>query len=190
MRQKARRAAVRHHPPRGYGRGADGDYQRDPDAQARRVVGRICDTFAQQGSLHGVLRYLVAHDMRLPMRPHCGPNRGQLEWRRPTRRTWQNMRHHPLSAGAYRWGHRQMEPRKQPPGRRSTGRTIHAPEAWDVLIPHRFPAYISGERLASIPQRLADKRAIAEARGAPREGPSLLGGLLGCGRGGWRLMPA
>jgi Recombinase/Recombinase zinc beta ribbon domain len=190
MRNKARRAALLNHPPLGYVRGADGDYQFDPDEQARRVVCLIFDTFEQQGSLHGLLRYLVAHDIRLPIRPHCGPNRGQLEWRRPTRMTLQNMLHHPIYAGAYRWGHRKMDPRKQQPGRRSTGRTINAPEACDVLIPQRFPAYISWERFAAIQQRLADNRAIAEALGAPREGPSLLGGILVCGRCGWRLMPA
>jgi hypothetical protein len=59
-----------------------------------------------------------------------------------------------------------------------------------VLIPNRFPAYISWERFAAIQQRLADNRAIAAALGAPREGPSLLVGLLVCGRCGRRLMAA
>jgi len=57
-------------------------------------------------------------------------------------------------------------------------------------MPNRFPAYISWERFAAIQQRLADNRAIAEALGAPREGPSLLVGLLVCGRCGRRLMAA
>jgi hypothetical protein len=137
-----------------------------------------------------LLRYLVAHDIRVPIRPHCGPNRGQLVWRRPTRMTLQNMLHHPIYAGAYRWGHRKVDPRKQQPGRQSTGRIINVPEVCDVLIPHRFPAYISWERLAAIQQRLADNRAIAEALGTPREGPSLLAGLLVCRRCGRRLMAA
>jgi hypothetical protein len=104
--------------------------------------------------------------------------------------TLQNMLHHPIYAGAYRWGHRKIDPRKQQPGRRSTGRTINAPEACDVLIADRFPAYISWERFTAIQQRLADNRAIAAALGAPREGPSLLAGLLVCGRCGRRLLAA
>jgi DNA invertase Pin-like site-specific DNA recombinase len=190
MRNKARRGELLNHPPMGYVRGPDGDYQLDPDEQAQRVVRLIFDVFEQQGSLHGLLRYLVAHDIRMPIRPHAGPNRGQLVWRRPTRMTLQNMLHHPIYAGAYRWGHRKMDPRKQQPGRRSTGRTINVPEACDVLIPNRFPAYVSWERFAAIQQRLADNRAIADALGAPREGPSLLVGLLVCGRCGRRLMAA
>ena len=61
--------------------------------------------------------------------------------------TLQNMLHHPIYAGAYRWGHRKLDPRKQQPGRRSTGRTINTPETCDVLIADRFPAYISGSHL-------------------------------------------
>jgi hypothetical protein len=77
--------------------------------------------------------------------------------------TLQNMLHHPIYAGAYRWGHRKIDPRKQQPGRRSTGRTLKLPEACDVLIPHRCPAYISWERFVALRQRLADNRASAEA---------------------------
>jgi DNA invertase Pin-like site-specific DNA recombinase len=190
MRHKARRGALRNHPPMGDGRGPDGDSPRDPDEQAQRVIRLIFDTFEEHGSLHGLLRSLVAYDMRMPIRPHYGPNRGQLVWRRPTRMTWHNTLHHPISAGASRWGHRTMDPRKQPPGRRRTGRPINVPEACDGLIPQRFPASISWERCAAIQQRLADHRAIADAWGAPREGPSFLVGLLVCGRCGRRVMAA
>jgi DNA invertase Pin-like site-specific DNA recombinase len=87
MRNKARRGALLNHPPLGYVRGPDSDDQVDPDEQAQRVIRLIVDTFEEPGSLHGMLRYLVAHDIRLPIRPHWGPNRGQLVWRRPTRMT-------------------------------------------------------------------------------------------------------
>ena len=153
MRQQARRGDLLHHPPRGDVRGPDGDSQLAPDEQAQRVVRLIFDVFEQQGSLHGLLRSLVAHDMRVPIRPHAGLNRGHLEWRRPTRMTLHNLRHHPISAGAYRWGHRQRDPRQQQPGRRSPGRTINAPDACDVLIPERFAASMSWERFAAIQPR-------------------------------------
>src|SRR3989441_3725269 len=190
MRHKARRGDLLNEPPLGYVRGPDGDYQLDPDEQAQRVVRLIFDVFEQQGSLHGVLRYLAAHDIRLPIRPHTGPARGQLEWHRPSRTTLQNLLHHPIYAGAYRWGHRLIDPRKQQPGRPQTGRTLIPAESCEVLIKDRFPAYISWERFAWIQQRLADNRSIATALGAPREGPSLLGGLLVCGRCGRRLLAA
>ena len=189
-RNKAQRGDLLNHPPMGYVRGADGDYHLDPDEQAQRVVRLIFDIFEQQGSLHGLLRYLVAHDIRMPIRPHSGVNRGQLEWHRPNRMTLQNLLHHPIYAGAYRWGYRQTDPRKQQPGRPHTGRTVNPPAACEVLMKDRFPAYISWERFDAIQQRLADNRALAEALGAPRAGPSWLGGLLVCGRCGRRLTPA
>ncbi len=87
MRPKARRGARLHHPPLGSVRGPDGDEQLDPDEQAQRVSRLIFATFEEHGSLHGLLRSLVAHDMRVPIRPHTGPHRGQRVWRRPTRMT-------------------------------------------------------------------------------------------------------
>ena len=75
-RNKAKRGELLNNPPLGYVRGTDGDYHLDPDEQAQRVVRLIFDVFEQQGSLHGLLRYLVAHDIRLPIRPLKGENRG------------------------------------------------------------------------------------------------------------------
>ena len=186
---KARRGDLLNHPPIGYVRGPDGEYQRDPDEQAQRVVHLVFEAFEPQGSLHGLLRYLVVHDIRRPVRPHFGVNRGQLEWRRPTRMTLQSLLPHPIYAGAYRWGYRKIDPRKHQPGRPGTGRTVTPLDACDVLIKDRFPAYITWERFEAIHQRLADNRAAAEALGAPRAGASLLGGLVRCGRCGRRLQP-
>jgi len=189
-RNKARRGELLNHPPIGYVRGPDGDYQLDPDEQVQNVLRLIFDSFEREGSLHGLLRYLKAHDIQLPVRPHGGPNRGQLEWRRPNRMTLQNLLHHPIYAGAYCWGRRVLDPRRQQPGKRSTGRTVQRPEDCEVLIRDRFPGYITWERFERIQQRLANNRAAVAALGAPREGPALLSGLLVCGRCGRRLMPA
>ena len=188
MRNKARRGELLNHPPIGYVRTAGGDYELDPDEQAQGVVRLVFDVFQRQGSLHGLLRYLKANDIRLPIRPHFGPSRGQLEWRRPNRVTLSNMLHHPIYAGAYRWGHRKIDPRKQKPGRPGTGRTVNTPEECEVFIRDRHPAYIPWERFEAIQRRLAENRATAEAMGAARGGPSLLSGLVVCGRCGHRLM--
>jgi DNA invertase Pin-like site-specific DNA recombinase len=189
-RNKAKRGALLHHPPLGYVRGTDGADHLDPDEQAQRVVRLIFDAFEQQGSLHGLLRSLVAHEIRLPIRPHKGGNRGQREWPCPNRMTLQNVLHHPIYAGAYRWGSRQIDPRKQQPGHPNTGKTVHLPESCEVFITDRFPADSSWQRFEAIQQRLANHRSLAQAQGAPRAGPSLLGGLLQCGRCGRRLAPS
>jgi DNA invertase Pin-like site-specific DNA recombinase len=118
---KARRGELFNHASIGYVPVPDG-LALDPDEQAQGVVRLIFDQFDRQGSLHGLLRYLVHHRIRLPVRPHFGPNRGQLEWHRPNRETLQNLLHHPVYAGYYRHGHRALDPRRQVPGRPGTGR--------------------------------------------------------------------
>lgn len=185
---KARRGELHNHAPIGYVRLPGGEFGFDPDEQAQSVVRLIFTEFPRQGSLHGLLRYLVHHGVRMPVRPHYGPNRGQLEWRRPNRETLQNLLHHPIYAGAYRFGHRAVDPRKKIAGRRSTGRTIHNHEDCTVLLRDRFPAYITWDEFEANQTRLEQNRARALSPGAPRQGVSLLGGLLHCGRCSQRLL--
>ena len=56
-----------------------------------------------------------------------------------------------------------------------------------ALIPDKVPAYITRERYDANQRRLAENRARIEYKGAPREGPSLLAGLVVCGRCGKRM---
>ena len=119
---KAKRGEVFNHAPIGYVKQLSGEFTLDPDQQVQSVVRLIFDEFERQGTLHGLLRYLVHHGIRLPIRPHSGPQRGQLEWRRPNRVTLQNLLHRPLYAGYYRWGHRVTDPRRKVAGRPGTRR--------------------------------------------------------------------
>jgi DNA invertase Pin-like site-specific DNA recombinase len=185
---KARRGELFNHASIGYVREPGHGLALDPDEQAQEVVRLVFDQFDRQGSLHGLLRYLVHHGIRLPVRPHFGPNRGQLEWHRPNRETLQNMLHHPVYAGYYRHGHRAVDPRRKVAGRPGTGRTIHKAENCEILLENRCPAYITPERFWANQKRLAANRARTEAAGAVRHGPSLLGGILRCGRCGQRMM--
>jgi DNA invertase Pin-like site-specific DNA recombinase len=185
---KARRGELFNHAPIGYVRLPNGELAIDPDEQVQSVVRLVFDQFDRQRSIHGLLRYLVIHQIRLPVRPHYGSNRGQLEWRRPNRETLQNLLHHPIYAGFYRWGYRAVDRRKQQPGRPGTGRTVNAPADCQVLLPNRCPAYITPERFQANQERLADNRNRANTLGAARSGPSLLGGLVVCGRCGRRMV--
>src|SRR3984893_17042172 len=110
---KARRGEVYNHPPTGYVKLLTGAFALDPDEQVQAVVRLIFDEVERQRTVHGLLRYLVHHGIRLGIRPPFGPNRGQLEWRRPNRVTLQNLLHHPIYAGFYRWGHRACDQRRK-----------------------------------------------------------------------------
>jgi DNA invertase Pin-like site-specific DNA recombinase len=185
---KARRGELYGLPPIGYVRGPAGAFELDPDEQVQATVRLVFDEFERQGTLHGLLRYLVHHAIRLPVRVHRRGQRDHLEWRRPNRETLQNLLHHPVYAGAYRYGHRPIDPRRKVPGRPATGRSIRAAAECAVLIRDHCPAYISWERFEINQHTLAENRARSQAQGAPRAGPSLLGGLLTCGRCGRRMM--
>jgi DNA invertase Pin-like site-specific DNA recombinase len=103
---KARRGELLGTPPIGYLRLAAGEWVIDPDEQVQAVVRLIFDQFDREATLLGLLRYLLHHQVRIPVRVAGGPNRGQLEWRRPNRATLLNLLRHPGYAGAYRFGHR------------------------------------------------------------------------------------
>jgi hypothetical protein len=186
---KACRGELFNHASIGYLRVPDG-LVKDPDEQVQGVVLLLFDQFDRQGSTHGLLRYLVKHGVRLPIRPHGGPNRGQLEWHRPNRETLLNLLHHPVYAGYYRHGYRATDARRQIPGRPGTGRTVHKPQDCPVLLEGRCPAYITPERFWANQVRLEANRSRQGSAGAVRHGPSLLGGLLVCGRCGQRMMVA
>ncbi len=185
---KARRGELFGTPPIGYLRLATGDWVLDPDEQVQAVVRLIFDQFDREATLHGLLRYLVHHQIRIPVRVAGGPNKGQLEWRRPNRATLSNLLRHPSYAGAYRFGHRPTDPRKKQPGRPNTGKLIRRPEECLVLLRDRVPAYISWERFEANQERLKANRNLPNTPGAPRQGLAVLAGLVRCGRCGRRMM--
>ena len=176
--------------PIGYVRRPSGEAVLDPDEQARHVVRIVFSAFARLGTLNGVLRYLVEQEIQLPVRVHSGPSKGELEWRRPTRETLQNMLHNPVYAGYYAYGRRQVEPRRKVPGRPSTGRVVKGSDEWLVLLPGRLPACITAEEHEANIARMAANRQTAATPGAPRDGSALLSGLLRCGRCGGHRMTA
>jgi DNA invertase Pin-like site-specific DNA recombinase len=188
MLNKARRGEAFNHPPIGYVKSATGGFDLDPDEQVQSVVRLIFDQFDRIGTVYGLLRYLVREGIKIPVRPHSGEQRGQLQWHRPNRVTLQALLRHPIYAGFYRWGHRATDPKKKVPGRRQSGRTCRQAQDCLVLLADRCPAYVTAERFWANQDRLSANRTNAASQGAPRRGPSLLGGLLVCGRCGCRMM--
>ena len=74
---KARRGELLGMPPIGYVRLASGEWAIDPDEQVQATVRLIFDQFDREATLHGLLRYLVHHGIRIPVRPDSRPEPGR-----------------------------------------------------------------------------------------------------------------
>lgn len=186
-RAKAERGELGMQLPRGYIRHPSGEIIKDPDEQVQSTIALVFDQFERLGTLNGMLQYLVRHHILLPDRVRGGMDKGALAWRRPNRATLSNLLHNPIYAGAYVYGRHPTDPRRCQPGRPSTGR-LTAPQAqWFVLHKDRLPAYISWEQFERNQRQLTANS--AQGIGAIRNGPSLLSGLMICGRCGLRMSP-
>lgn len=184
---KARRGELGFPLPIGYYRRPSGEVVFDPDEQAQSVVRLIFEQFERLGTVDGLLRYLVAHSIRLPVRSREGATKGELEWHRPNRTTLHNMFHNPIYAGAYAYARRQIDRRRQQPGRPGTGRVTTSPEQWPILLRDRRPAYITWEQYERNRLQLEGNRSRSSNRGVARNGAALLAGLIWCGRCGKKM---
>jgi DNA invertase Pin-like site-specific DNA recombinase len=115
---KAMRGELGKRVPMGYLRHPSGEVIKDPDERVQSMVMLIFEQFAVRKTVHGVLRYLVSHDLQLPMRMASGPRKGELHNVRPNRPTLANLLKNPIYAGAYVYGRRPTEARRKKPGRR------------------------------------------------------------------------
>ena len=182
---KARRGELFINAPIGYVKTPAGGLALDPDEQVRAVVRLIFDKFDELGTAHAVTGYLRQNHIRLGIRPHDGPNRGNLEWRPAGVSTVYRILTHPAYAGTYAYGRTPVDPKRR---RRNGQPSIrHAPMAeWAVTLHDRLPAYITWEQYLRNTERLRQNRTTATTRGTARQGIALLSGLVFCGRCGRR----
>ena len=185
---KARRGELFSHPPMGYVRDPQGGIAIDPDEQVQHAVRTLFAEYERQGSVTGLLKWLVGHGLRLPIRSQRREHRGELQWHEPNRRTLLNVLQHPIYAGAYTYGRRVVDAKRQIPGHPNTGRKFVAPEASAVFLADACPAYITWEQFEANRRRLANNRQRADSLGSPRPGRSWLTGLVVCGHCGARMV--
>ena len=184
-RAKARRGELGMQVPMGYVRHPSGEVIKDPDEQAQATIEMVFNLFKRYGTLNGVLQHFVRNGIQMPSRVKQGPAKGDLEWVRPNRVTLSNILRNPIYAGAYVYGRRPTDPKKKKPGRPSTGKTVAKFGEWEVLLKDRLPSYITWDQFEKNKRQL--ELNTVQGTGAPRNGPSLMSGLLVCGRCGMRM---
>lgn len=185
--EKARRGELGKRVPAGYMVTPAGEVQLDPDEAVRKVIGLVFHEFARIGTVHGLVRYLHLNDIRIGGRRQVGLDRGDLAWRRPYTNLLGDMLRNPIYAGAYVYGRRGSDPRRQRPGRPASGRTgLVAPEQWRAFVKDALPAYITWKQYEENQRRLAQNRERFAHTG--RGGTALLQGLITCGRCGRTML--
>ena len=153
----------------------------EPDAQARGVVQLIFDKFAELGTAFAVFHYLLENDIKIPVRPHDGPNPGVLTWRRPSLATLYGILRNPMYAGTYAYGRCTIDPKRRLTKKNKQARRFVPREEWKVMIHDCVPAYITWEQYETNVERLRQNQSRWHVPGVPRAGAALLGGIIECG---------
>jgi DNA invertase Pin-like site-specific DNA recombinase len=152
----------------------------DPDEQVRSAIHHFFDKFDDLGSAHSVYRDLVRTQTRLPFRRNKRDVQGQIDWRLPSYATVYDMLRNPIYAGTYAYGWKHKY-RKRIAGRNRVRHKYLPMEEWKAVLPDHLPAYITWKRYLKNQERLRQNRSWPDSPGPPREGSTLLGGLVVCG---------
>ncbi len=152
---KAKRGELALALPVGYVRRPSGEVVLDPDEQVQAVVRLVFDLFDRFATVGAVLCHLADNHIQVGVRLRGGPERGELEWRRPSRVGIQGMLRNPAYAGIYAYGRSGLDPRRRQAGRPHTGRVRRGREDWVAYLPGVLPPYISVEHYERNMQRMA-----------------------------------
>jgi DNA invertase Pin-like site-specific DNA recombinase len=186
---KARRGELRLSLPVGYIHTADGRVEKHPDQRVQAAVRLVFQQFATLRSARQVLLWFRQEPLTLPALIADVPWGERVSWRLPSYNTILTMLRNPVYAGAYAFGRTTTRTRIIEGAAQKT-RGHRRPRAeWLVLLPDHHDGYIAWDTYERIQQLLVDNAQMhgQMTKGAVRSGPSVLAGLLRCGRCGRRL---
>jgi DNA invertase Pin-like site-specific DNA recombinase len=180
--EKARRGELLISAPVGYVKTDDQRLEKNPDRRVQEAIVLIFRKFCELGTLRQTLLWFLEHDLQLP----AHNARGELFWRRPSYRALHHLITNPAYGGAYAYGKTEhvVHYESGEPRHRSRRKPR---EHWLALIPRAHEGYVSWEEFERIQQSIRENVMSSEQPGAPKQGSSLLAGLLRCGRCGRKL---
>ena len=184
MRSKAARGEFRYRLPAGYIWDESGRMVKEPDAQIQSTIKLIFERFAELGSVHAAQKSFLSDGILVPTLDRQGSKKA---WRLPAESYFYRMLSNPLYAGAYVWGRTQVVEELDETHRPIKRNRKRDKEKWPVLIKDHHEGYISWEMYERNQRQIASNRKSMNAPGAPREGTSLLQGLILCGQCGRRM---
>lgn len=183
MHSKARRGELCFRLPPGYEWDEAGRMVKTADEQVRSAIELMFARFEQLGTIHRVQSSMSEDGLQVPI--VSGP-RQRLRWGRPDYAHLRRILSHPIYAGAYCYGRRQVEQFLDADQRPEKRIREQPRQQWHVLIREHHEPYVSWERFERI-QRQIESNRNGPGPGAPREGGALLQGLILCGQCGRRM---
>jgi DNA invertase Pin-like site-specific DNA recombinase len=187
-RQKAERGELRLPLPAGLVYDRTGAITLNPDDEVQARLHLVFAKFRELQSARGVMLFLRANRLPLPVRPLLGPSPHEVICREADSARVHDILHNPAYAGAYVYGRRQKDPSRCRPGS-LTGTVKVAIADWAVCLRGAHPGYIGWEEFMANQRRMSDNSSRYEAghTGVPRKGSALLQGIAICGRCGRRM---
>lgn len=189
--EKAQKGELRFRPPSGLVYDPINHIILDPDEQVQQVIRMVFDLFDQFGTAMAVVQYFNSNKLLFPTRSWGATRNGELIWRPLSQGRLLAILHNPAYAGAYVYGKTQTRTKSLPgEAPRVKGRTRQVKvNDWPIVLKDVHPGYISWDQFLRNVHRLDDNRTWKpdERRGAAREGPALLQGIVLCGCCGRRM---
>jgi len=183
---KARRGELEIRLPIGFVHDSEKRVRLDPDVRIQESIRQLFRVFRRTGSATATVKAFREEGLRFPRRVYYGSRKGEVLWSELEHSRVLFVLHHPCYAGAYCFGRSRQ--RKHPDGRHVFVRL--APEEWTVFIRDAHEAYVTWDEYEHNVQMLRENAhalGMDRERGAPREGPALLQGLVICAKCGERM---
>ena len=181
VHHKAERGELAIRPPVGLVLDADGKAVLDPDLGVQQTFGSLFEKFEELGTVRKVLRWMLEYRIKMPRRVGGTGLFSKVIWQHPTYDALLGVLQNPRYAGAYVYGRSETYLRVEGGEPRSYSRMLPI-EKWRVVIPGAHPGYISWEEFLRNREQIRQNSYRSQGRGAPGRGPTLLQGLIRCGR--------
>ena len=189
-RQKVRRGLVLTQVPVGYIRTENEGMEKTPDRQIQEAIADIFRKFRELGSVRQVMLWYREEKLPIPVLSRESGNR-KVVWAEPVYPTIFGILKNPTYAGVFVWGRKQTRTSIVEGRARKTRGHARPQEQWEVVIPDHHEGYITWEEFMRNQEQIRSNAGwnarMGQNRGAARNGPALLAGLLRCGRCGRAL---
>jgi len=153
----------------------------DPDQQVQQSLRMFFTTFERVGSAWSTVQTFRREGWKFPKRGQAGS--GEVAWQELTHAATLDTLHNPRYAGAFCFGRTRSW--KDIDGKQHV--QILPRDQWRFLKPDVHSGYLTWDQFLSHEKRLLENQQCqggARHAGPPREGPSLLQGLVICGKCG------